>query len=87
MSTLLYMFDKCFVILNTSLKVLTVKHDRSTHFGMHELIGLENKKVVKASSQLVFLSGQRQHNMKTAIRWLVLSTVYVSRNSPEDVVD
>lgn len=44
MSALLYMFDKCFVILNTSFKVLTVTHEHSARFGMRELIGLENKK-------------------------------------------
>lgn len=87
MSALLYMFDKCFVILNTSFKVLTVTHEHSARFGMRELIGLENKKVIKGSSQLLFFLGQRQHNMKTAGRWLVLSTVYVSHNSLEDVVD
>lgn len=59
MSALLYTFDKCFVILSTSLKALTGTHEHSTDFGKHELIGLENKKVVKASSQLLFLLGQR----------------------------
>lgn len=87
MSALLYMFDKCFAVLNTSSKILIVTHEHSARLDMHELIGLENKKVVRETSQLLFLLDQRQYSMKTAIQWLVLSTVYVSHNSLEDVVD
>lgn len=71
-STLLYMcvwemFCDTNIILNISLKTLTVTQEYSKYIGVNIQIGLENRKVDKANSQLLFFLGQRWYYIKTAI--------------------